>query len=309
MRVLFMGTPEFAVPTLRALTTNHDVVAVVSQPDRPAGRGKKMTPPPVKVEALQYGIPVYQFEKINTEEAKATLLSLQFDVVVVVAYGQLLKPWLLDYPPLGCINVHASLLPRWRGASPINHAILAGDTISGVTTMLMAQGLDTGDMLMKKVVEIQPDMTAGDLHDQLSIEGAFLLEQTLEQIESKSLHPEVQDDRLATYAGMIDRAMAQIDWSAPGQKTLNQIRGFNPWPVAYTTYEGQRLKVYKASFQKTQAHYGPGTLIGTTKDAIQVQVPDGIISLLEIQAPNSKRMLASAYLIGHEMTVHTVLGE
>jgi methionyl-tRNA formyltransferase len=315
MRVVFMGTPEFAVPTLEALCSNHDVVAVITQPDRPAGRGKKLVAPPVKEVALTYSIPVYQFEKINSEEAKVVFNTLKPEVIVVVAYGQLLKPWLLELPKYGCLNVHASILPRWRGAAPIHWAVLSGDQESGVTIMQMDVGLDTGDMLLKKPVQITDTMTTGDLHDILKDEGAFGLIEVLEQLETGSIKPQKQDDAHSTYAKMLNREMAQIDWTRPVSEIFHAIRGFNPWPVAYTTLHGERIKCFKASIYRleqeleTSPTQKPGTILEIKEEGLVVLTAQGCLLLEEIQPPNGKRMTIKSYLAGHTLSPGLVLGQ
>jgi methionyl-tRNA formyltransferase len=308
MRVIFMGTPEFAVPTLDALATTHDVVAVVTQPDRPSGRGNKLTPPPVKVAAQNYHIPVLQYEKINTEEAKQALIALQAEVIVVVAYGQILKPWLLELPKYGCINVHASVLPRWRGAAPIHWAIVSGDTQSGVTIMQMDVGLDTGDMLNVVKVDILPETTYQSLHDTLKMEGAFALLETLEQMEQGSLTPLKQDASESTYASMLSRDMAKIDWNKGSKEIVDLIRGFNPWPAAFTTYEGERLKIYRATSEICQVKNEIGSILSVQKDYFDVQASDGIVRVYEIQGMGSKKMSVAAYILGHTLLEGTILG-
>ncbi len=321
MRVVFMGTPDFAVPTLEALCFNHDVIAVVTQPDRPSGRGKKLAPPPVKVAALSYNIPVYQFEKLNTDEAKAVFEKLAPDIIVVVAYGQLLKPWLLNLPTYGCLNVHASLLPKWRGAAPIHWGIVSGDTEGGITIQQMDVGLDTGDMLLKKQVPITPHMTYGDLHDVLKVEGALALIETLDLVEQGALRPEKQDDSQFTYAKMIDRDMAKVDWQSPGKAIVDLIRGFDPWPIAFTTLDGERIKLYQAYILENQletkndetpenqlAIMAPGTIVEILPTAIVVKTIDGRIAIKAVQAPNGKRMDVKAFMAGHPLPVGTVFG-
>lgn len=311
MKVVFMGTPDFAVPTLDALCSNHDVVAVVTQPDRPSGRGKKLTPPPVKVAALNYSIPVYQFEKLNSDEAKAVFETLAPDIIVVVAYGQLLKPWLLALPTFGCLNIHASLLPRWRGAAPIHWAIVSGDTETGITIQQMDVGLDTGDMLLKKHVPIAPHMTYEDLHDILKVEGALALIETLDLIEQGALKPEKQDDTQMTYAKMIDRDMAKVNWNSPSKTIVDLIRGFDPWPVAFTTLGGERIKLYQAYDLETEQEddeptVAPGTIVEILPAAIVVKTSDGSIAIKAVQAPNGKRLDVKAFMAGHPLPVGTV---
>ncbi len=308
MRVVFMGTPQFAVPTLEALIQKHEVVAVFTQPDRMGGRGKKLISPPVKAVAEQSGIAVFQPEKINEMAVIEQLKALAADVVVVVAYGQILKPEILSMPPYGCLNVHASLLPRWRGASPIQTAIVAGDALSGVTIMQMDEGLDTGDMLHSVAQPIDEQMTAGQLHDALMTIGAAALLETLEQLQLGAIEPVKQDDAAASYAPLIDRAMAAIDWTADAATIVNLIRGYNPWPSAHCELGGVKLKIHRAERVVAAANAKPGEVVAVTRDHIDIACADGAVRLLEIQPANSKRMTAAAYLRGHSVAVGQLAG-
>lgn len=305
MRVVFMGTPEFSVPVLEYLADEHEVVGVFTQPDRRGGRGKKWLPPPVKTSALERGIPVHQPERIKTAENEVLLRELAPDVIIVVAYGQIISQTILDIPAYGCINVHASLLPVLRGASPINMAIVRGHGKTGVTTMKMDAGLDTGDMLIWRSVPIGPEMTAGDLHDVLMHLGVEVLKETLENLDT--LEPVPQDDSRATYAPILTRTMALVDWSKDAGTIHDLVRGFNPWPVAYTRLKGERLKIYRtAVMDRADTGHAPGTVLECSKNGLIVQTGSGLINLIEIQAPGSKRMLSSAYALGHDIPEMTV---
>jgi len=313
MKVLFMGTPEFAVNTLKACIEHHEVIGVFTQPDRPSGRGKKLTPPPIKILANAHHIPVYQPERIKNEEWVDKIIALKPDVIVVVAYGQILSKAILEAPKYGAINVHASLLPKYRGAAPINWAIVRGESVSGITTMQMDIGLDTGDMLLKKEVAITDGMTAGELHDLLSLEGASLLIETLSRIELGTVEPEPQNDEASTYAPMIYKQMAQIDWSQSAVALSNLIRGFNPWPVCYTAYDQKRLKIYSAKPKMTvdgvETASENGEVVAVSQDDFTVKCGEGYLSVTEIQYGNGKRMPVKAFLRGHKMTIGSHLKE
>lgn len=307
MRILFMGTPDFAVPCLEKLIKDgHNIVGVLTQPDKPQGRKMKLTPPPVKELALQNNLEVYQPESLKNDAIKQLLEDKQPELIVVVAYGKILPKYVLDFPKYGCINVHGSLLPRWRGAAPIQWSIIAGDKIAGVTTMKMAEGLDTGDMLLKYETEIGQTETAGELFDRLALNGAELLHDTIGQIES--IVPEVQDESKANYAHMLDKQMAQIDWSKSNKEIDCLIRGLNPWPVALTTLNGERLKIYSASLQNASGKAGE-VLKADSKNGLLVACGEGAMLLNEIQAVGGKRMNAKDYLRGHKIEVGSILGE
>ena len=257
MRIVFMGTPDFAVGTLQALVESgkHEIAAVVTQPDRPKGRGQKMLMTPVKEYALSQGLPVYQPAKVKTPEVIAQLRELRPEIIVVAAFGQLLNQELLALPPLGCVNVHASLLPKYRGAAPIHYAILQGEKESGVTIMQMDIGMDTGDMLSKVIVPIGSEMTMGELHDELKVKGAELLVRTLDELASGAAKPEKQNETEATYAKLLDRAMEKIDWNNPAAKIHDLVRGFNPAPGAFTRLpDGKNLKYGKQFRQRGRRH-------------------------------------------------------
>ena len=266
----------------------------------------KLTPPPVKELALQNNLEVYQPESLKNDAIKQLLEDKQPELIVVVAYGKILPKYVLDFPKYGCINVHGSLLPRWRGAAPIQWSIIAGDKTAGVTTMKMAEGLDTGDMLLKYETEIAQTETAGELFDRLALNGAELLHDTIEQIDS--IVPEVQDESKANYAHMLDKQMAQIDWSKSNKEIDCLIRGLNPWPIALTTLNGERLKVYSASLQNASGKAGE-VLKADSKNGLLVACGEGAMLLNEIQAVGGKRMNAKDYLRGHKIEVGSILGE
>lgn len=307
MKILFMGTPDFAVPCLEKLIKDgHNIVGVLTQPDKPQGRKMKLTPPPVKELALQNNLEVYQPESLKNDAIKQLLEEKQPELIVVVAYGKILPKYVLDFPKYGCINVHGSLLPRWRGAAPIQWSIIAGDKTAGVTTMKMSEGLDTGDMLLKYETEIGQIETAGELFDRLALSGAELLHDTIEQIDS--IVPEVQDESKANYAHMLDKQIAQIDWSKSNKEIDCLIRGLNPWPIALTTLNGERLKVYSASLQNASGKAGE-VLQADSKNGLLVACGEGAMLLNEIQAVGGKRMNAKDYLRGHKIEVGSILGE
>ena len=307
MKILFMGTPDFAVPCLEKLIKDgHNIVGVLTQPDKPQGRKMKLTPPPVKELALQNNLEVYQPESLKNDAIKQLLEEKQPELIVVVAYGKILPKYVLDFPKYGCINVHGSLLPRWRGAAPIQWSIIAGDKTAGVTTIKMSEGLDTGDMLLKYETEIAQTETAGELFDRLALSGAELLHDTIEQIDS--IVPEVQDESKANYAHMLDKQMAQIDWSKSNKEIDCLIRGLNPWPIALTTLNGERLKVYSASLQNVSGKAGE-VLQADSKNGLLVACGEGAMLLNEIQAVGGKRMNTKDYLRGHKIEVGSILGE
>lgn len=302
MRIVFAGTPEFAVPPLRALLDSpHDICGVYTQPDRPAGRGRKLTPSPVKVLAQESGLPVFQPETLKDETAQAQLRNLKPDLMVVVAYGLLLPRAVIDIPPLGCINIHASLLPRWRGAAPIQRSILAGDSETGVTIMYIEPRLDAGPMLLKKACPIGPDDTAGDLHDRLSRIGAEALLETLPLIDAGTAQPEIQDESLVTHAAKINKDDAQLDWSRPAAELQCQVRAFNPWPVAETVYRNQILRVWRATVVPASRSEPPGTLL-IDGENLDVVTGHDCLRLLEIQLPSGKRISARDFINGHPET-------
>ncbi|HEY9198672.1 MAG TPA: methionyl-tRNA formyltransferase [Gammaproteobacteria bacterium] len=297
MRIVFAGTPEFAVPSLRALLAGaHKVVAVYTQPDRPAGRGRKLRASPVKELALEHGIPVEQPLSLKTPESQAVLADYAPDLMVVVAYGLILPQAVLDLPRHGCVNVHASLLPRWRGAAPIQRAILAGDPETGVTLMRMEAGLDTGPMLAKVSCPIGPLDTAADLHDRLAALGGELLGAQLHALLNDRLPGEPQDDALATYAAKLDKAEAELDWSRPAAELLRRVNAFNPWPVAQTGFRGQPLRIWHAqSLPDAVSGTAPGSIVNAGREGVDVVCGEGVLRLLEVQLPGGRRISAGDF--------------
>ncbi len=308
MNVIFMGTPEFAVPCLeRLIEDGHTVSLVVTQADKPKGRGQKMMPPPVKECALKHGIAVFQPSTLKDEAVQETLREQNADLIVVVAYGKILPRAVLEMPPHGCINVHASLLPRYRGAAPIQWAVLNGESESGVTTMYMDVGLDTGDMLLADRCEIEPDLTAGELHDRLSVMGASLLSKTLVSLEKGELQRIPQNDADSCYASMLDKSLCPLDFSKTAQKLHDQVRGLNPWPVATVMREGKRLKIHRTRVAGATAAEG-GVVISAEPPIIACGNGTAL-ELCEVQAEGGKRMEAAAYFRGHPLTVGEIFSE
>lgn len=302
MRVIFMGTPDFAVPSLEALLTKHEVVLVVTQPDKPKGRGKKMVPTPVKACALEHGIPVLQPEKVKEPEFVEQLRSYEPDLIAVTAFGQILSEPILEMPKYGCINVHGSLLPKYRGAAPMQWSIIDGEKVTGITTMYMAKGLDSGDMLLKAEVEITDEDTFATIHDKMAVTGANLLLDTLDQLEAGTLERIPQDHDAATYAPMITKETGHIDWSKNRQDIINLIRGLNPVPAAYTIYEEEVLKIFGAVISDVQADGSAnGEIVAVVKKGFVVKCGDGCLLITEVQARGGKRMMTDAYLRGHAM--------
>ena len=311
-KIVFMGTPDFSVPVLqRILKEGYDVIAVVTQPDRPVGRKKVLTPPPVKVEALKHNIPVYQPEKIRERAQLDEILALQPDLIVTAAFGQILPKELLDAPKLGCINVHASLLPELRGGAPIHYAILEGKKETGITIMYMAEKLDAGDILTQVVVPITEDDNVGTLHDKLSAAGSDLLSETLPKLIRGELTPIPQDDSKATFASNIKREQEKIDWSLDGETIYNKIRGLNPWPVAYTMLQGKVLKIWNSQKVVSNKEGQPGEIIGIEDDGFIVKTGNNIaIKAIEIQPAGKKKMTSLDFLrgAGSQLTVGEKLG-
>lgn len=308
MNIVFMGTPEFAVPSLEKLIENYNVTAVFTQPDRPKGRGKKIGTSPVKDSALKNNIPVYQPEKIrNHVESIETIKELNPDFIIVVAFGQILPKEILDIPKYGCINLHASLLPKYRGAAPINWTVINGEKISGNTTMLMDVGLDTGDMLLKSEYPIKNDMTAGELHDILMEDGANLLLETIEKVKDKRIIPQKQDHSKNTYAPMLTKELGKINWNKSNIEINNLIRGLNPWPVAYCDYLNNSMKIYEAEVIDSNKKYDPGFIISVTKQGIEVATGEGSLLIKKIQFPGGKPLSVEEFIRGHELKANIIL--
>ena len=299
MRIIFAGTPEFAVPSLQMLlTSKHEVCAVYTQPDRPAGRGRHNHASPVKELALKHAIPVFQPLTLKTDEDLQQLMSFNADLMVVVAYGMILTQAALDAPRLGCINVHGSLLPRWRGAAPIQRALMAGDEKTGVTIMQIVRKLDAGDMLLKEEYVIADNDSAGDLHDKLAELGAIGLNKVLAQMEAGTLHIEPQDESLVTYAEKLTKSEAIIDWAQPANTIALKVRGLNAWPVAQTLYQNNVLRIWRAEALAIETDLEPGIVISQNKN-IDVATGKGLLRLHEVQLPGGKRMTAQAFLNAH----------
>jgi len=305
VKIIFAGTPEFSAVALQALLeSEHEVIAVYTQPDRPAGRGRKLNASPVKAKALEHNIPVYQPVSLKDAEAQKELALLKADIMIVVAYGLILPKAVLQTPPYGCLNIHASILPRWRGAAPIQRAILEGDEESGVTIMQMDEGLDTGDMLTIKRCNIESDDTGSSLHDRLALMGADALMQTLKDIKSNSLTPQVQDDSLAVYAHKLDKKEAQIDWQAEDAASIvRKIQAFNSWPVAYTDYNGKSLRLWRARQVdgKSEQDYQYGEVIVESSEGIDIMAKNGVVRVMELQMPGKKRILVKDFINGQSL--------
>lgn len=321
MRVIYMGTPDFAVGTLEALiTAGHDICLIVTQPDKPQGRSKEMQPSPVKQAAVRHGISVYQPVNMKDPACLEALRKVQADVIVVVAFGQILPKVILGMTPYGCINVHASLLPAYRGAAPIQWAIIRGETVTGVTTMQMDEGLDTGDMILKAEVRIDPDETGESLHDKLAAAGAVLCVETLAALEDGTAVFECQKETTTEYAKMLTKEMGRIDWSKSAIEIERLVRGLNSWPCAYTYWDGKAIKVWgaKAILNATGSddndqsvletdHVVPGTVVKVDKEHFYVQTGSGLLKLLELQMPGKKRMTTDAFLRGYPIRPGIVL--
>ncbi|SKA76202.1 methionyl-tRNA formyltransferase [Clostridium sp. USBA 49] len=308
MKIVFMGTPEFAVPSLKNLVNNFKVEAVFTQPDRPRGRGQKLSISPVKEEALKYNIPVYQPNKIKKDmESINVLKKINPDFIIVVAFGQILPKEILDIPKYGCINLHASLLPKYRGAAPINWAVINGENKTGNTTMLMDSGLDTGDILLKSEYNITEDMTAGDVHDILMKDGAELLIKTINGIVEGKITPKKQDNSESSYAPMISKEIAKIDWNLKANDIKNLIRGLNPYPVAFTQYKDKIMKVYKSTVINKKANYKPGYILKVSKEGIEVASGEGILCIKVIQFPGGKPMSVEEYINGNTIEEGVIL--
>ena len=297
LRVVFAGTPEFSVSALAAIhDAGHEVCAVYTQPDRPAGRGRKLTPSPVKQWAMDHSMVVHQPTSLKDDDQQKILAEFNADVMVVVAYGLLLPKAVLDAPRYGCINIHASLLPKWRGAAPIQRAIESGDTETGVTIMQMDEGLDTGDMLLWELQAIDDDTTAGALHDKLSKLGARLIVNALDQIMGGLVSPQPQPSLGVTYAHKLQKAEAKIDWNQSAHEILRKINAFNPWPVAQTTFNGEVLRVWGAKMGQTRSICEPGSITAATKDGIAVATDDGELLVTRVQLAGKKQMDVGEFL-------------
>ena len=310
LRTVFMGTPEFALPTLEGLiATGLPVIGVYTQPDRPSGRGKQLTPPPVKQLATAHGLPLFQPLRLRLPEVVADLQALAPELIVVVAYGQILPKSVLDIPKYGCINVHASLLPKYRGAAPINHAIMAGESETGVTTMYMDVGLDTGDMLVKRITSIGPNETAGELHDRLAQLGREAMLATLDRLCAGTLVREKQDDALTCYAPLLKKEQGLIDWSRSASELHNQVRGLDPWPGAYTLLAGDPLKLSRTIPLQELHAAAPGTVLSADVSGLRIACGNGVLKVGELQLPGRKRLPAAEFLRGCALPVGTGLGQ
>lgn len=310
MKIIYMGTPDFAVPCLEEIVkAGHDVALVISQPDRPMGRGKKVQMQPVKKKAVELGLDVFQPNRVKTPEAIDKIKEINPDCIVVVAYGQILSKEILDIPEKGCINVHGSLLPEYRGAAPIHWAIVDGKETTGITTMYMNEGLDTGDMILKAEVDIPSDANVGMMHDKLSLVGSELLVETLNQIEKGVAPRTAQVDGMSSYAPLLSKKTGVIDFEKSAMDIHNLIRGLNPWPVAYTMYKNTRMKVFKSNVVENDSTKVPGTILDINKEGIFVATGHGTICFEEIQMPNAKRMSVEAYTRGNNLDKDTILGE
>lgn len=303
MKVIFMGTPDFSVNTLEEIIkAGHEVVLVVSQPDKAVGRSKALKYTPVKECALSHGIEVYQPQKIRTEESIEYLRKYNADIFIVEAFGQIIPKAILDMPRFGCVNVHASLLPKYRGAAPIQWAVINGEKTTGVTIMRMDEGIDTGDMIMKQEVELDAEETGGSLFDKLAETGAKLCVKAMEAIENGTAVYTPQDDSLATHTGKIKKEMGSIDWSMDAEVIERLIRGLNPWPSAYTRLDDKNLKIWKAKVVSHEVKASPGCILKVTKDELEVQAGNAVLALEEIQLEGKKRMTVDAFLRGYEVS-------
>ncbi|MCQ4022592.1 MULTISPECIES: methionyl-tRNA formyltransferase [unclassified Ruminococcus] len=300
MRVVFMGTPDFAVPCLEALiNADYDVIGTFTQPDKPKGRGYTLAPPPVKVTALEHNIPVFQPKTLKDGDALNILKELAPDCIVVVAYGKILPKAILDLPKYGCINVHASLLPKYRGAAPIQWSVLNGEAETGVTSMYMDEGLDTGDMIMKRSCKIDENETAGQLHDKLSQLGASIIVDTLTALENGTAKREKQNDSDSCYSPMLDKSLCQINWSDTAKQVHNKVRGLSPWPVAIASINGKKVKIHQTRLSDKQGT--PGEIIATSP--LTVACGCGSVIIDELQLEGKKRMDSQSFLNGHKLNI------
>jgi methionyl-tRNA formyltransferase len=302
LKIIYAGTPDFAVPALQALIDSpHDVVAVYTQPDRPAGRGRKVQFGPVKQVAVNAGIRVEQPLSLKDADAQKILASFNADVMVVAAYGLILPQIVLDMPKYGCLNIHGSLLPRWRGAAPIHRAIQTGDVETGVTIMQMAAGLDTGDTLLKTICPISLQDTGQTIHDRLASDGANALLQVLDMVQEDKLVPEIQDESLTTYAHKLNKAEAEIDWTQSAKQIDQTIRAFNPWPVAFTLFNGKPLRLFMSKVENSPSNKPAGTVISESPDGVCVATGDGVLSFSRLQLPGKKAMDVRDFLNGRSL--------
>ncbi|MDR6227231.1 methionyl-tRNA formyltransferase [Desmospora profundinema] len=309
-RIVFMGTPDFAVPSLRALVTKgYRVVGVVTQPDRPRGRKRILTPPPVKVAAKEWDLPVFQPERVRSPEALDELLAWEPDLIVTAAYGQILPRKLLETPRHGCINVHASLLPRYRGGAPIHHALIQGEKETGVTIMYMVEALDAGDMLAQESIPIEADDDVASLHDKLSRIGADLLLQTLPPLLRGEITPVPQDPDAVTFAPNIRRQDERIDWNLPAPRLADQVRGLRPWPVAFTTWEGKPLKIWRARAEERNHREQPGTVLCADASGVIVAAGEGVLVITELQPAGKKPMSVESFVRGRNLDIGQRLGD
>jgi methionyl-tRNA formyltransferase len=303
MRIVFMGTPEFAVPSLEALLQSEDtVVGVVTQPDKPKGRGQTMAASPIKHLAEKAGVPILQPLKMKDPAFLDTLRAWQPDLIAVTAFGRILPPVILEMPPKGCVNVHGSLLPKYRGAGPIQWAVINGEHETGITTMLMDAGMDTGAMLLQERVPIHPEDTAGSLSEKLAKVGGPLLVETIRRLKDGTLTPQPQDNSQATMAPLLEKEMGQIDWTSGAIEIANRVRGLSPWPGAYTHAGQERWTIWKARALDDPTTAEPGTAVAVTKEAIHIATGRGLLAILELQPANSRRMTVQQYLAGHRLT-------
>ena len=307
LKIVFMGTPDFAVPCLKTLNENYEVIAVITQPDRPKGRGQKLTPSPIKEYALEHNLTVLQPEKIKTSETEEQLKKLAPDLIVVVAFGQILSKAILDIPKLGCINVHASLLPKYRGAAPIHWSIINGETKTGITTMYMDVGLDTGDMILKEEVSISAKMNTGELHDTLMNIGAKTLLQTIKQIAEGSVVRNKQNDAKASYAPLLTKELERINWLLPAQEIYNLVRGLNPWPVAFSIFKGKKLKIWQTKVIDNVTIGEIGTVLSLTETGFTVQTGKGILEIIELQPESKRKMTAKDFVCGNQISINDKL--
>ena len=309
MKIIFMGTPDFSVGTLEALVeAGHDVVLAVTQPDKPKGRGKEMQFTPVKECAMKYNIPVYQPRRVREAECIEELRKYEADIMVVVAFGQILPKEILEMTKYGCVNVHASLLPKYRGAAPIQWSIIDGEEVTGVTTMQMNEGLDTGDMLLIVEIPIEEKETGGSLHDKLAEAGAKLCVETLKGLEAGNITPIPQGETTTSYAKMLDKQLGNIDWSKSGVEIERLIRGLSPWPSAYTNWNDKVMKIWDAECVPVNNDATPGEIVEVKKDSFLVQTGSGALEVRELQIPGKKRMDAGAFLRGYQVKEGEMLG-